>query len=1087
MEAIRSRPPVPSLPPGGPPVPLHCHTHYSLLRGVGSPDAAAARAAEQGYTAFAITDRDALYGAPRFQRACAAHGLKPIFGAEVTLATYPDSGLGPSHVTLLAMDREGYSNLCRLISRARMACEKGDALLPVGAISRAEWSAGLICLSGPSASGEIPRLLRAGRLDEAERTAASYRDLFTGDRFYLELQHHSLPDDERLLAELAALGRKLGIPLVATSDVYYPRPQDRPLQDVVTCIRTKTTLSAPSPERLPNGQYYLKPPEEFARLFHRYPEAVENTRTIAERCNVELGAQDVRFPKLVFPEGRTPDEELRRRCNEGSVRRYGEASERVRRQLDHELAVIAGRGLAPFFLIAADVALRFRGRCRGSASGSLVVYCLGVSAVDPLEHDMLFERFINAERDSPADIDIDFSEEGRERAIAYCHETYNEKDHVNGAAMVCNYVRFRSRSAVRDVGKVLGMPAPLLDKLAKSLDYHTGAKEIADGIELFARRVSHTGEDQPWPILARLCAQIDDAPRHLSVHVGGMLLVGRPVAELFGVEPARKAGVIVVGGDKEDVEDLGLAKLDLLCLRAMSVVEECEQLERARGVPLDLLAIPLDDPSIYAALGRADTVGASQVESRAQMQSLVRTRPETFSDLMAQVAIIRPGPIVGGMVHPYYRRRAGKEPVRYPHPRLEPILSATYGIFLYQEQVLLGVSALTGCSAGEADRFRRVMGGHRSREAMERLRPWFVQRARATGVPHAAATEAFQQIASFADFGFCRSHAGALARLAYETMYLKRYHAAAFAAGLLNNQPMGFYPVEVLVWDARRRGVEFLPVDINLSGARCTLEGDPPVVRLGLARVKGVGEPAAEAIVSERSEKEKEKAGGPFRSLADFCHRTGVRGKPLESLVLCGAFDLLTLGTSRQELLWEAYRLDGEARSENGQELRLPEERPELPRRPAHEQTLLDHAVLGFSLGRHLVEHYRRRLAGLGVVASDELSRRPDGGAIRVGGLVVCRQRPHTAKGFVFLTIEDRQGLINVIVPPAVYKRYRTVLREQPLVAIAGRLQRSEGITNVLAERAVALDLHVADPTPTGVAPPSTGGTLTPVRSHDFH
>ncbi|MEJ7653887.1 MAG: hypothetical protein WKH64_11420 [Chloroflexia bacterium] len=319
--------------------------------------------------------------------------------------------------------------------------------------------------------------------------------------------------------------------------------------------------------------------------------------------------------------------------------------------------------MAPFFLIAADVALRFRGRCRGSASGSLVVYCLGVSAVDPLEHDMLFERFINAERDSPADIDIDFSEEGRERAIAYCHETYGER-----AAMVCNYVRFRSRSAVRDVGKVLGMPAPLLDKLAKSLDYHTGAKEIADGIELFARRVSHTGEDQPWPILARLCAQIDDAPRHLSVHVGGMLLVGRPAAELFGVEPARKEGVVVVGGDKEDVEDLGLAKLDLLCLRAMSVVEECEQVERARGVPLDLLAIPLDDPRSTPRSARADTVGASQVESRAQMQSLVRTRPETFGDLMAQVAIIRPGPIVGGMVHPYYLPSCGQEPVRYPAP-----------------------------------------------------------------------------------------------------------------------------------------------------------------------------------------------------------------------------------------------------------------------------------------------------------------------------------------------------------------------------------------------------------------------------------
>lgn len=1039
-------------------IPLHCHSHYSLLRGVGSPAQLAERASELGYPALALTDRDALYGTPTFQRACRTRGIKPIFGAEVTL----DASLGEAHATLLATDHAGYGNLCRLVSTSRLAHEKGEAGLPCELL--AEYSTGLTCLSGPSSTGEISRLLRAGEPEGAARAAASYREIF-GDRFYLELQHHSLPDDTQLVAELAALGQRLRIPVVATADTHYLRPEDRALQDVVTCIRTGTTLSTPSAERLPNGQYYLRPPDEFARAFRRYPAALENTVAIADRCGVGLDFRDVRFPDLHYPGGRTPDAELRLRCEEGARRSYGEVSEPVRKQLEHELDIIARRGLAPFFLIAADVALRFRGRCRGSAAGSLVVYCLGVSAVDPLAHGMLFERFVNPDRDTPPDIDIDFSEEGRERAIAYCYETYGAQ-----AAMVCNYVRFRARSAVRDVGKVLGMPLPLLDRLARSLDRHSGASEISEGIGRFARLARN--EPHPWPLLARLCKELDDTPRHLSIHAGGMLITGRPLAELFGLEPARKPGIVVAGADKEDVEDLGLPKLDLLCLRSMSVVQECEELEQARGVPLDLDAIRLDDPRIYEALGRADTIGASQVESRAQMQSLVRTRPRTFADLMAQVAIIRPGPIVGGMVQPYYRRRTEQEKVRYPHPRLEPILAETLGIFLYQEQVLLGVSALTGCSAGEADRFRRAMGSHRSREAMERLRPWFIRRAVANGVAERVAAATFRQIEGFADFGFCKSHAGALARLAYETMWLKLYHPAAFSCALLNAQPMGFYPPEVLVWDARRSGVRFLPVDIGLSSVRCTLEGDEPRVRLGLSRVKGMGEPAAGEIVAER------ERHGPYTTLADFRNRTGIAGKPLENLALAGAFD--RWGVSREQLLWDAYALTGGAE----RELDLPEERPELAPRPAHEVTLMDYAVLGFSLDRHLVEHYRRRLSALRVAPSGRLARWPQGKIACVGGLVVCRQRPQTARGFVFLTLEDAEGLVNVIVPPAVYARYRDALRNHPLVAIGGRVQRSHGIVNVLAERAVGLDLGVPDAEPGEGYAPAVG---TPVASHDFH
>ncbi len=1041
---------------GDMPIPLHCHSHYSLLRGVGSPMQLAARAAELGYNALALTDRNALYGAPRFRRACRRHGLKPIYGAELTLETEQ----GDAHITLLAMDRTGYGNMCWLVSQARLACDKGEAQLLFESL--VERSEGLICLSGPFLTAEIPRLLRAGRVEEAERTASRYREVF-GDRFYLELQAHGLPGDRLLIEELAALGRRFRIPTVATTDVHYPAPEDRPLQDVVTAIRTGTTLSHSSPERLPNAQFYLRPPDELARAFRKYPEAIERTREIAERCEVELDYRDTRFPELHLPDGRSPDEELRQRCYEGAHLRYGGVPERVREQLDRELRIIAERQLAPFFLIAHDVARRFRGRCRGSAAGSLVVYCLGFAAVDPLEHGLLFERFVNPERDSPPDIDLDFSEAGREAAIRYCYETYG--DH---AAMVANYVRFRARSAVRDIGKVLGMPLPLVGQLAKSLDHHA---DVAEGIARFAHR--KRGERHPWPLLARLCSEIDDAPRHLSVHVGGMLLTGRPVAGMYGVEPARKEGVIVAGADKEDIEESGLCKLDLLCLRSMSVVIECEQLERARGLHLDLDDIPLDDERVYEALGRADTIGASQVESRAQQQSLVRTRPRSFADIMCQVAIIRPGPIQGGAVHPYYRRRAGLEPVRYLHPRLEPILKSTLGVMLYQEQVLLAVSALTGCSPGEADIFRRAMGSHRSREAMEMLRPWFLRRSVANGIPKGVAVAAFKQIEGFGDYGFCQSHSAALARLAYETMWLRIYHPEAFYCALLNAQPMGFYPPEVLIWDGRRRGgVEFLPVGINLSSARCTLEGDEPKVRLGLARVKGVGMPAAERIVSER------EASGPYTSLSEFSRRTGIAGRPLEHLVLAGAFD--RMGGTREELLWEAFALTSGGRYELG----LPEEAPELPSRSAHERTLLDYSVLGFSLDHHLVEHYHRRLRALRVTPSDRLERCPEGKMVAVGGLVVCRQRPQTAKGFLFLTLEDERGLLNIIASPRVYERYRDVLRDESLIAVAGRLQKNNGVANIVAERAVALDLGVPDPPSNGVSIEDFAES--PIVSHDF-
>ncbi|MGH2459601.1 MAG: DNA polymerase III subunit alpha [Chloroflexota bacterium] len=1036
-------------------MPLHVHSHFSLLRGASSVEELVARAAALGYRSLALTDRDALYGAVRFTRACASAGLHPVVGCEVTL----ESG---HHLTLLAENQTGYGNLCRLVSLAHRDQPKGTAALAFDQL--AHHATGLIALSGPG-SGEIPGLLRAGRRSAAVRAAQRYREVF-GDRFLLEIQNQRLPDDAWLMAEVAALGGAQRVDLVATTDVHYHDPSRRMIQDVLTGIRTRTTLAVPSPERLPNGHFALPAPDELRQLFRHHPGALERTDELARRCQVSLDFRAARFPPLDLPDGQTPDQALGRLCWEGARARYRPLTERVRRQLAHELAVVARAGLAPFFLIAADVARRYHGRCRGSAAGSLIVYCLGVSACDPLRYGMLFERFINPERPTLPDIDVDFSEWDREAAIAYCYQTYGWER----TAMVCNYVRFRARSAVRDVGRTLGMPPDLLDRLAKALDHAVTGDALVAQVAAFS--AARDGDPQPWPLLTRLCQEIDDCPRHLSIHVGGMLLTGQPLVELFGLEPARKEGIVVVGGDKEDIEDAGLGKLDLLCLRALSVIQEAVALERARGIPLDLRTINLEDPAIYWMLREADTVGASQVESRAQMQSVVRTQPRCFRDLINQCAIIRPGPIVAGMVHPFNRRRLGLEKVTYPHPLLAPILQDTLGIFLFQEQIILGVMALTGCSAGEADVFRRAMGSHRSREAMTKLEPWFRERATANGVDPSTAVEVFRQISGFADFGFCKSHSAALARTAYEGMYLKRYHPAAFYAALLSNQPLGFYPTEVLVWDGRRHGVTFRPVDANRSGARCTLDGDPPAIRLGFAQVRGVGAQVACRVVAERD------AHGPFEALHDFTRRTGLVGPPVEGLVLAGAFAFER--RSREEQLWEVY---GQVSRPGQPSLHLPEEPPALPGRSVHEQVALDHLVLGFSLDHHLVAGYRRRLRALGVVTSDKLDRWPAGTEVRVGGLVVCRQRPATAKGFVFLTIEDETGLVNVIVRPDVYQQYRDPLRNHALVAVVGTVQRAFGTVNVVARRAVALDPITPRPDPS----PTPGPVAASVRAHDFH
>ncbi|MCX2728462.1 error-prone DNA polymerase [Thermomicrobium sp. 4228-Ro] len=1028
---------------------LHVHSCFSLLDAPCQPEQLVERAATLGYEHLALTDHDALHGVVRFVRAAERAGIHPIVGAEVTM----EDG---SHLTLLAEDERGYATLARLLSAARLgwptpegpgetesalagSSERRAVALPWRWLT--EYHEGLLVLTG-CRRGPLAQALARGERAAALAQARWLARVFGSDRCFVELQEHGERGDRERCAELAALASATGLPVVATGNVHYLDEQGWRLQDILVCIREGITVDTPHPARKTSAAYRLVAPATMAQRFRSVPTALVNTLRIAERCQVALDFRHVRFPPLphLVPPGETPMQTLRRWAYEGAQRRYGTLTEPVVRQLEHELGVIERLGVAEFFLICADLANRFRGRGRGSAADSLVAYCLGITQVDPLAHRLLFERFLNEERPSMPDIDIDFGLEDRERALAYVYATYG----VEHAAMVCNYVTFQTRSAIRDLGRVLGLPAEIVDELAKSQGRL--GERLAEVARLLAPRLS--GEQRrrlAW--LVRLAPQLEDIPRHLSVHVGGMVIAGRPVVELTTVEPSRMPGRIVLGWDKRDIEEAGLIKTDLLCVRALSVVHQAVELvERTTGVRIDLDRLPLDDPAVYRQLQVADTIGTYQVESRAQQQSLPRTRPERFEDLIAQVAIIRPGPIQGGMVHPYIRRRQGIEPVRFLHPKLEPILRETLGVILYQEQVLEVAMAIAGMTPGQADAFRRAMGSKRSRAAMEALRGDFLAGAERNGVPRPVAERIFAQMAAFAEFGFCKSHAAALAQTAYETLWLRAHYPAALLCALLNNQPMGFYAPEVLIWDALRRGIRVLPPDVTVSEVRATLTGDPVrgPVRLGLAAVRGIGTAVAERIVAARADR-------PFRDPADVVRRAALTPEQVEALVLVGAFETLAPGIGRRELLWQLLAVAREC-PDCPRLLEVPEPEPVLPPLDLVEQTFLDYAILGFCLDRHLMELYERQRRILRVVPAARLRTLPHGVTARVAGLVVCRQAPPTARGVLFLTLEDETGLVNVIVPPPVREQYRTMLRRQPVLVIDGRVEREGSLASLVAE-----------------------------------
>jgi error-prone DNA polymerase len=1032
-------------------VELHCHSNFSLLDGASHPEDLIARAAELGMEALAVTDHDAVYGIPRFVRAAQARGVRPILGAELTLA----SG---HHLTLLVEDETGWTNLCRLIGLARHNAPKGEAALPPEEL--AGHTAGLIALSG-CRKGEIAAALLARDREAALVAARRYRDLFDPGRFWIELQHHLLTDDDALLDGLAGLGRHLGIGYVATNDVHYAARAGRRLQDVLVCIRHLTSLERAGGLLRPNSEFYLKPGWRLAPLFAAYPDALANTTRIAERCRFELryGLQDL--PRFPAPPGLDAAAYLARLCREAIPGRYPDPPSRLEEQLAHELTMIEGAGLANYFLIVWDI-VRFacesgiRCQGRGSAANSLAAYLLGITPIDPLRHDLVFERFLSGEEGIVPDIDIDFQADRREEVIQYVYERYGAEH----AAMACTLVTFRSRSAWRDVGRALGLPPELVSQAVEALDegpttdhrersLPVGLPTAEDG-PVVSGRSSAVSEnatpsnDDPLATLLDLCQQIKDFPRHLGIHNGGMVITGRPLAERLPTEPATMPGRVVVQWDKETLEDAGLVKIDLLGLRMLSAVAEAAEIVReTTGQAIDLDRLAFDDPAVYEMIAKADTIGVFQVESRAQAQILPLLQPGRFEDLIVSISLIRPGPIQGNMVHPYLRRRLGLEPVTYLHPFLEPALAETLGVILYQEQVLKVAHDLAGFSPGQGEHLRRALGGKRGEEAIESFRSVFLEGSGARGVPEPVAEAVFAQLKAFGGYSFPKSHAAAFAVLVYQSAWLKRYHPAALFCALLNNQPMGFWSPAVLAGDARRHGIPILPVDVQRSRAHCVVEGAG--IRLGLSYIHGLGEAGIARLEAARRAR-------PFASLADFCRRTRLARGIVENLVRAGALD--NWGILRRQLLWELGKLRYQ---EEELDLAFPDDGVELPPLSRAEALADEVEVLGLSTGEHVMALYRPWLIKHGILGSQELEASADGQRVRVAGLVVVHQAPPTAKGHHFVTLEDAEGLINVVVRPAVYAQYRRTLHMAPLLIVEGVVQHNGGVTNLLASRLAVL------------------------------
>ena len=1189
-------------------VELHAASAFSFLDGASLPEALVERAVELGYPALALLDRDGIYGAPRFHLAARRAGIKAIIGAELTLAAAgggPDilqrrglaararaasAGAAPRLLTLpvLIDSRDGYRNLCRLVTTMKLRAAKGEGALTFDDLDGQV--GGLIALVGRGAI-DGGRFGVGGLVDRLLGT-------FGPAQTYIELQRHLLREqewDNQLLLDLAAA---FHVPVLATNGVRFAEPANRPLYDVLTCIRHKTTLARAGRRLSCNAERYLKPPAAMARLFADLPQAIAAAGELAERIGYTMADLGYRFPEYPVPRGETTGSFLRKITQVGARERYRPYDDRARKQIERELDLIEKLELAGYFLIVWDIVNYCRQhdilvQGRGSAANSAVCYSLGITAVDPIGMELLFERFLSEERGEWPDIDLDLpSGDRREQVIQHMYEKYGKL----GAAMTANVITYRGRSAAREVGKVLSLEPQQIDRLAKVINHF----EWIDPQETLDRNLRDVGIDvqhETVQTFARLWQQIQDLPRHLGQHSGGMVMCQGRLDDVVPLENASMPGRVVVQWDKDDCADMGLIKVDLLGLGMMSVIQDALELVNPRdaGEPgqdpaadvVDLAHLPPNDPAVYTMLQEADTVGIFQVESRAQMATLPRLRPTTFYDIVVEVAIIRPGPIVGQMVHPYLKRRQGVEPVSYPHPSLQPILQRTLGVPLFQEQLLRMAMVAAGFSGGEAEELRRAFGFKRSEKRMQQIEGKLRAGMERQGITGAAAEEIIRSITSFALYGFPESHAASFALLVYASAFLKAHYPAAFYTAMLNNQPMGFYHPATLVKDAQRRGVHFAAIDVQESSWECRVDPDGRV-RLGLMYVNGLRKDAGMAIAAAAAgprpvtprdaaldartpsagaaahsaapagrcpkcgcddasllEATQEggwfcnicacewgaprstfavpcesadrvcdpppaAAGAPdtispesrtragqspprFTSIEDLIARSGIRRDELATLAEIGALN--ALGYDRRSALWQierAIRPAGEL-FEHPPDSRSPTPDPRFPppdsrfpppdpRSPtpdprfpppdvsplrpmtASERLLADYSGTSLTIGPHPLALRRTELAMRGVMRAADLPRGRHGRRVRVAGAVITRQRPGTAKGFVFLTLEDETGIANIIVRPDLFSAERATIVGAPYLLVDGTLQIQEGVTSVKAERVMALTGNSPDP-----------------------
>jgi len=1168
-------------------VELHAASAFSFLDGASLPEALVERAAALGYPALALLDRDGVYGSPRFHLAAKKAGLKAIIGAELTVraagirdprisdigSRFSDSVF---RLPVLIESQTGYKNLCRLLTMMKLRAEKGDGVLALDELDGR--TAGLVALGG--------RAMLSGARFGVGGLVDRLVGVFGRANTYLELQRHLLRDEEADNHALRDLADAFHVPLVATNGVRFGEPADRPLYDVLTCIRHKTTVAQAGTRLSGNAERYLKPPAQMAALFADLPQALHASGDLADRLSYTMADLGYRFPAYPVPDGESMASFLRKIAQAGARERYRPIEPRHARQIERELDLIEKLDLAGYFLIVWDIVnfCRQEGilvQGRGSAANSAVCYSLGITAVDPIGMDLLFERFLSEQRGEWPDIDLDLpSGDRRERVIQHIYRKYGKL----GAAMTANVITYRGRSAAREVGKALSIDAPTIDRLAKVM----GHFEFVDPEDTLARNLAAIGVDGDAPAIRQFGAlwqQIQDLPRHLGQHSGGMVICQGRLDEVVPLENASMPDRVVIQWDKDDCADMGIVKVDLLGLGMMAVLQDalevvntaedggrraeaglgkaCSSTDRAldpnapsipetslqppasslRG-PLDLAHLPPRDPAVFKMLQEADTIGIFQVESRAQMATLPRLRPETFYDIVVEVAIIRPGPIVGQMVHPYLKRRRGDEPVVYPHPSLEPILARTLGVPLFQEQLLRMAMVAAGFSGGEAEELRRAFGFKRSEKRMQQIEGKLRAGMERQGITGAGAEEILRSITSFALYGFPESHAASFALLVYASAYLKAHYPAAFYTALLNNQPMGFYHPSTLVKDAQRHGVRFAPIDVQVSDWPCRVEPDGRV-RLGLMYVNGLRREAGDAIAAAaeagggRLEAGKGKdaedtefrcpkcgcddpsmletwhthegfcnvcshlwtlpllsvssissarpasslqppasAAPPrFETLDQLIRRCGLRRDEVATLAEIGALN--AFGFDRRTALWQieqavrpAGELFADADADNAQlptpnSQDTPKAQPPTstlqplasPLKPmtVPERLLADYAGTSLTIGPHPMSLRRSELALRGVLRARDLSAGRHGRRVRVAGAVITRQRPGTAKGFVFLTLEDETGIANIIVQPDLYSAQRAVIVEEPYLIVEGTLQIQEGVTSVKAERLLAL------------------------------